>query len=176
MTGGAVRAGGVAACVAKLVMWVILGVGAGIAAAVVAVPLALGMHPFTVLSGSMQPAVATGDVVVAETIAPREARVGDVLVFPDPSGKGRMITHRVRSIRVTGATADVVTRGDANRAGERWRVAAAGEIGRVVYRLPQLGRLAAVADTRGRRLALIVLPALVLGLMEIRRVWAGHAA
>ena len=37
------------------------------------------------MSGSMQPAIHTGDVVVDESIAPAEARVGDVVTFKDPT-------------------------------------------------------------------------------------------
>ena len=43
-----------------------------------------GSRRFAVLSGSMEPTIATGDVVVVDKIAPLEARVGDVVTFRSP--------------------------------------------------------------------------------------------
>jgi signal peptidase len=154
----------------SLVLCATLGLVTSMGAAVL-VPIAFQLRPYTVLSGSMEPAIATGDVVLTATIAPRHAEVGDVVTFQDPSRGRRLITHRVRSIRVTGGVADVVTRGDANQAPERWTVAADGRIGRVVYKVPHLGRLAAVLGPGPGRMLFIVVPALVLGAAELRRVW-----
>src|SRR5437899_2420221 len=64
-------------------LWAALGAGAGLTLAV-AGPYVFGGRSFTVMSGSMQPAIDTGDVVIDETIAPRDARVGDIVTFPDP--------------------------------------------------------------------------------------------
>ncbi len=55
-----------------------------------------GFRSFTVLSGSMEPAISTGDVVVNERVGPLETRPGDVLTFRDPTRQGRLITHRLR--------------------------------------------------------------------------------
>ena len=50
----------------------------------IAVPLAFGARPYTVLTGSMEPTISPGDVVIDERISPLEARVGDVVTFRDP--------------------------------------------------------------------------------------------
>lgn len=156
-----------------LALWAVLGAVGTVGAAVV-VPIAFGIRPYTVLSGSMQPAIATGDLVLTETIAPGRARVGDVVTFRDPSRGDRLITHRVRSIRIAGGAADLVTRGDANQAAERWRVPADGRIGRVRYKVPRVGRLALALGTPSGRLLFIVVPALVLGILELGRLWRPH--
>jgi signal peptidase len=133
--------------------------------------LATGYHTFSVLSGSMEPTIHTGDAVVDEPISPLEARVGDIVTFKDPSRGGELVTHRLRSVRPNGGTVTMITKGDANTAVERWTVPANGSIGRVAYRLPDAGR--AIATIRGRfgRLLLIALPALLLGLWELSRIW-----
>jgi signal peptidase len=150
------------AATAGLVVGLVLAVG---------LSLVLGYHTFSVLSGSMEPNIHTGDAVVDEPISPLEARVGDVVTFNDPSRGGELVTHRLRSVHPRGATVAMITKGDANTAVERWNVPANGSIGRVVYRLPSAGR--AMAAIRGRygRLLLIALPALCLGLYELTRIW-----
>ena len=146
--------------------------GLAIGTAVVAGgPVLLGMRSFAVLSGSMEPVLATGDIVVDEPIGPRQVRVGDVVTFSDPERPGRRITHRVRSVRFAGARARFVTKGDANDSVERWDMDANGRLGRVVYRVPAVGYvLACLGDPRAK-FALIVLPAALLALLELARIW-----
>jgi signal peptidase len=134
-------------------------------------PMAVGMHTYTVRSGSMEPAIETGDVIVTKSIAPADARVGDIVTFVDPDGSGSLITHRVRAISTQGDRTAVVTRGDANNAFERWSVPSDGSIGQVAYRLPMLGRaLAPLSSTLGKA-GLIVVPALLLCALGLRRIW-----
>jgi signal peptidase len=149
---------------------VLAGLGIGLALAV-GLSLAMGYRTFSVLSGSMEPAIHTGDAVIDEQIPPLAARVGDVVTFKDPSRHGQLVTHRLRSIRPHGATVAMVTKGDANDAVERWSVPANGTIGRVAYRLPSAGRAMAVIHGPLGRLLLIALPALCLGVYELRRIW-----
>ena len=150
------------AATAGLVIGLLLAVG---------VSLALGYRTFSVLSGSMEPNIHTGDAVVDEPISPLDARVGDVVTFNDPSRGGELVTHRLRSVRPQGATVAMITKGDANTAVERWTVPAGGSIGRVTYRLPSAGRaMAAIRGPYGR-LLLIALPALCLGVYELTRIW-----
>jgi len=63
---------------------------------------AFGLQAFTVMSGSMEPAIRTGDLIVAEHIALLDARPGDVVTFVDPLNRGRLITHRVRRAQASG--------------------------------------------------------------------------
>jgi signal peptidase len=155
---------------ATLLAWAALGACAGLGLAV-AGPIVLGWRPLAVLSGSMAPTLQTGDEIVVEPVAPVALRVGDVVTFNDASRGNDLVTHRIRAIRVSGATVHVVTRGDANDGSERWSVAAGGRVGRVAYRLPKLGYATVAAGTPLGRLLLVVVPAILLGAMEIRRVW-----
>jgi signal peptidase len=150
-----------------------LGFGGGILLAVAA-PLAFHARPLTVLSGSMEPTLATGDVVVAKRISPPDARVGDVITYRSPDGP--LITHRVRSIHRRGGRFDVVTKGDANDAAERWSIRADGELSRSLYRIPLAGRLLVRTSSPEGRLVLVVLPLLLLGAWEIRRIWRPREA
>ena len=160
----------VVALLARGAGWTAMGLVAGLVLAIVA-PLAAGHRPYTVLSGSMEPAIGTGDVVVVKRMAPAEAAVGDVVTFSDPKRSGRLITHRVRSAHARGDQIDFVTKGDANNVVERWRVARSGVISRVQYRVPEVGRLALWTRTPAGLIALVLLPLLVLAVHEIVRIW-----
>lgn len=145
--------------------------GAGLTLlAVLCLPPLFGYRPLAVLSGSMEPAIHTGDLVVSRRIAPGRARVGDVVTFREP-GRSRMITHRLRSVQIEGATAKMVTKGDANDAPERWSVAAGGTIGRVELRLPRLGFVALWINSPYGRVGLIAVPALLLLAWELALIW-----
>lgn len=153
-----------------LVLWVGLGLLFGTLLAAV-VPQLAGFRSFTVRSGSMTPAIETGDVVVTEPISPLGARVGDIVTFVDPEGTGKLFSHRVQSVRAVGGDVAFVTRGDANTSTEHWRVPASGSIGRVVYRIPKVGYALSWIDSGPARLALIAIPALLLLWAAMVRIW-----
>lgn len=136
-----------------------------------ALPLALGGTSMVVRSGSMTPAIRTGDVVVVKPIAPTEAAIGDIVTFKDPAGSGRLLVHRVRAISRTGGEVEVVTKGDANSTQERWKVAADGTIGTVAYRIPALGFAVGWIGSPAGRIGLVILPALLLAAMLLMRIW-----
>ena len=145
----------------------------------IALPLAFGARPHTVLTGSMEPTIAPGDVVIDERISPTEAQVGDVVTFRDPEDQSRLITHRVRSIRRQGSHLWFRTQGDANNTTEHWRISADGELGRVAYTVPWVGHVAVITHTPLGLLGLLIVPLLLLGLDELVRIWrppAGRTA
>jgi signal peptidase len=155
---------------ARLAGWATLAFCATLLAAV-ALPAAVGMHSFTVMSGSMEPTIHVGDVVIDRKISPLDARPGDVVTFSDPSGRHRLITHRVRSIHARGGQVQVVTKGDANNTVERWTVPAGGRIGRVELRVWKLGYPLVYAHSRYGLILLVGVPALLLCVLELRRIW-----
>ena len=137
----------------------------------VAVPVVFGGRSFSVLSGSMEPVISTGDLVMTEPISPGEAGGGDVVTFTDPDDKSRLITHRVASSLRRGDNYAFVTKGDANDTVERWSVPADGRIGRVMYKLPKLGYALTAVKGRVVILLLITIPALVLAGFALVSIW-----
>jgi signal peptidase I len=149
---------------------VALGVGIGIFGVIVA-PSLVGGRTLTVMSGSMEPALGVGDVVINSQVSPAEVRVGDIVTFSDPEGTGKLITHRVRRVRIADGSAHLVTKGDNTNAVERWDIPASGSFGRVEYRVPLLGFLVFWLHGPLARLGLIVIPALLLAGFELWRIW-----
>jgi signal peptidase len=162
----------------RFAIWFAVGVVVGLVA-LVTVPRAVGVTPFTVLTGSMQPAFDPGDVVLSERRAPLDVRPGDVVTFHDPSRGGELVTHRVESLRRHDAMVAFVTKGDANDVAERWSVPVDGTIGRAVLRVPDVGHVLQWAGTREGKIGLIAVPAFLLVLMELvglAGVWRRPAA
>ena len=160
----------VAALMGSVLRWTVLGAALGLVIALAGAK-AFGYESMTVMSGSMEPRIHTGDVVVAKPISPLDARVGDVISFQEPHGKGRLITHRVRSMRVQAHKVRFVTKGDANNTTERWQIPGNGKIARVTNRGWKVGYALAFVRDPEKRLWLISLPAVLLGLFELVRIW-----
>jgi signal peptidase len=100
------------------------------------VPPVLGLRSDVVLSGSMRPALAPGDVVVSSPVQAGEVRAGDVVVVPDPARPGETLVHRVDGV---GPDGSLVTRGDANAGADSTPVAPGDVLGRGRLRVPYVG-------------------------------------
>lgn len=93
--------------------------------------LVFQIKPAVVLSGSMEPEIHTGSLALID-LKDRDAEVGDAIAFK--SGKV-LITHRI--VREEKGT--FVTKGDANRAEDLWRVSPDEILGTTIYSIPYLG-------------------------------------
>jgi signal peptidase len=142
-----------------------LSIGA-VAACTLAV---LGYRPLIVRSGSMEPALGVGDVVVVEDVEVRDLVVGDIATLADPAIVDDSLTHRVRSISVDGETVTLTTRGDANEDDETFTLPADALVGRVVTRVAGIGALIAWAGNAAVRAL-----AAAVGFATAAVVWWGR--
>lgn len=154
----------------NVLVWALVIAGAALAL-LIAGPLALGDHPHTDLSGSMEPVIAPGDVVIDQQIRPSEAKVGDIVTFRDPQDQKKLLTHRVVKITRHDSRMFFVTKGDANNTREHWEVPAGGQIGRVWYTVPWVGHVAVFARSRLGWILLVGIPLLLIAGEELLRIW-----
>jgi signal peptidase len=84
-------------------------------------PHLLGYHTATMLTGSMEPGISPGDVVVTTPKPTAQVQVGDVITYNIPIEDHRVETHRVTEVihRADGTIA-IRTKGDANPANDPW--------------------------------------------------------
>jgi signal peptidase I len=75
------------------------------------VPLLFGWQPYVIVTGSMEPGIAAGDVVLVSPSPDVADMVGRVVSFEDPARADHILTHRVVSINDDGT---LITKGDAN--------------------------------------------------------------
>lgn len=122
-----------------------------------AMPALVGAdESYIVLTGSMKPTYAPGDVVfVAETPAAAIA-AGDVITFQ--RGSGPTTTHRV--IEVVDASGDLAfrTQGDNNEDPDPALVRADQVVGVVTLSVPAVGNVITAADSQYGFLLLVVVP------------------
>jgi signal peptidase len=144
-----------------------------IALGAMAIALALGYRPLVVRSGSMEPEIHTGDVVLSKLVSPATVEVGNVVTFRDPGRDDVLITHRVIGMTQRGTEFSFVTKGDANTGVERWSVADDGTVGRVAARLPKLGYFVASLGNPTVRVGMLVAAAVIFGGTALRRIWRG---
>ncbi|KQQ67141.1 signal peptidase I [Microbacterium sp. Leaf320] len=115
-------------------------------AALLVVPRVAGGSSLTVLTGSMEPTLAPGDVVAVRGVAPdqvcTEIGVGDIVTFLPEPGNPALITHRVVGKTVgtfdDGTDCRLITQGDANSAADA-PVSPEQVRGSFLYSLPALG-------------------------------------
>ena len=117
----------------------------GVFVVVAAGLLFLDVGVFIARSGSMAPAIRAGDVVVSRPVPVGSIAQDDVVTFRDPSRGGRLVTHRVTSVASAGDERRLTTKGDANTTTETWQRAADERVGRMLLRVPALGRVLAFA-------------------------------
>jgi signal peptidase len=153
-----------------LVVWFAFGFAVVFGMVMVA-PSFLGVNSFAVLSGSMEPTLMVGDMHIDHRISARDARPGDIVTFRDPEEPARLLTHRIVRYHVQGDRAYIVTKGDANTGVEKWSIPLDGTVGRVELAIPKLGYATMHVGGSFGRLALIVVPAFLLGLYELKRLW-----
>ena len=123
------------AAVYRLVVLTVLVAVAGLVLLALAPRLA-GFQGHAVVSGSMEPRISPGDVVLTRPVLPQDLQPGQVLLFPDPAGADRLVLHRLVSFDERG---DLVTRGDANQSNDSTHVPASSVIGQARLRVPYVG-------------------------------------
>jgi signal peptidase len=138
---------------------------------VYAVPGTVGAEAsYIVLTASMTPAIAPGDVVVVDDVPARLVGEGDVIVFEQQAGAAVPVTHRVVAVeRAADGTPSFVTQGDANEDADLTPVTPDRLVGRVLFTIPLIGHVIQFVGTPVGFAALVVLP---LGLLIASEVAA----
>jgi signal peptidase len=128
------------------------------------VPAFLGYKPFIVLSGSMEPGIMPGDLIITKNTNPEDIKVGDVITFrPD---KSAAISHRVTEISNEGVLS-FYTKGDANINPDKDAVLPESLEGKYILRIPKLGNVALFLQTPIGLLIFVVIPLCLFILFDI---------
>lgn len=138
---------------------VLIGLVVLLAIALVGVRL-VGLEPYTVLSGSMEPAYMTGSVIYVKEADTDTLQAGDVITF-HLSGD-TLATHRITEVTEVNGERAFRTKGDANEVEDASAVPAEQVIGTPVFTIPYLGYLASYLQSPSGRYATIAVGALLL--------------
>lgn len=125
------------------------------------VPRLFGYHIYSVVSGSMEPAVPVGSLIYIREVPPEEVAEGDIIAFYGARDTASIITHRVVENRVV--MGQFITRGDANPTEDLTPVPYGNLIGQAVRVIPAAGKAAELlAGPEGKILAGGMIAAAVL--------------
>lgn len=128
--------------VCSILSTLILIIFAGIAAVLI-LPVVFGCKSMAVVSGSMEPGIPVGSIIIINEVESEELEVGDVISY-EISG-GTMVTHRIVSIDTENQC--VTTKGDANEVEDGSPVAFSNIVGKEVFHVPYLGYLSIYIKT-----------------------------
>ena len=130
---------------------------------------------YTIASGSMTPNINVYDTVINVKIDnPGDIKVGDVITFISNGldNPGMTVTHRVIEIK-TSNDGEVCyqTKGDYNPIADTNCAKFSNLIGKVIFRIPQLGRIQFFLASRAGWLLCILVPALVIIIKDILKIF-----
>lgn len=118
------------------------------------VPRIFGIQMIHVVSGSMEPAIPTGSLVVVVPVDPLDLQEGEVITFEGGLSGNMMTTHRI--IENQTAKNQIITKGDANKQNDRNPVKYSKIVGKVVISVPFFGNVLSLLATPIVKIVLIV--------------------
>lgn len=154
-------------------------------AAVVVVFLGLAVVPHTgiyqtstMLTGSMEPLLSPGDVLVLTPEPAADLEPGDVVAFNAPVEGRPVVTHRVVSVDRSGPRPVMTTKGDANAGRDAWQATIEGDtVWTVRGSIPALGHaITALRAPLAQLLLSRVLPLLLLVTILVTVWWPARPA
>lgn len=117
---------------------------------------------FTVLSGSMEPKLPVGSMVI--TLPQDSYGVGDIVAFHRDN---EIITHRIAKKEVTNNIFAFSTKGDANNAIDIKKITQDTIVGKEIIMIPFVGKVIGFIRTVPGFLLLIVLPSILFIAFEL---------
>lgn len=115
----------------------------------------------TVVTGSMEPTIPTGSLLVLDVVDGSSLQTGDIITFQPPDDP-TTITHRIVDVEETADGRLFVTKGDANASPDAWRIPAVQFGTKYRFHLPYVGYLVLVLH---RPMALMQAGALLIWLV-----------
>lgn len=119
----------------------------------------------TVMSGSMEPVIRTGGVIITKS-AP-EYHVDDIITFYKSGRDSTPTTHRIVAIQRESAIVFYTTKGDANDVVDGGKVTENEVVGKVVATIPLLGYAVYAAQTKLGFMLFVILPIVLVILSEV---------
>lgn len=144
-----------------------------VASLVPLIPIPGNFKSLVVMSGSMEPTIHVGSVAI---IKPSEdVRVGDIVTVKNPKNSNTSFTHRIVSIEKPPSFAEasegkeiIKTKGDANDFPDSWELTKNDIVGKFLFAVPFLGYAVHFAKTPRGFIFLIIFPAILIILDELR--------
>ena len=118
---------------------VLVGIVVLLAIALVGVRV-VGLNPYVVLSGSMEPTYHVGSLIYVKAVDYKELEVGDPITYM--VSQDMVVTHRITEVLIDEKEPNTIryfTKGDANAVADGTSVHYKNIIGKPVFSIPYLG-------------------------------------
>lgn len=128
------------------------------------IPSLFSISQMYVFTDSMAPAIRGNDLIFIKKVAPQTIAVGDVIAFYDPQSEEEMlIAHRVTDI-ITDEQGDIsfFTKGDNNEGADIFAVPADNLVGKYVFRLRGMGKVAMFLQSTAGVIVSVSIPLFLL--------------
>jgi len=122
---------------------------------------------YTVLSGSMEPAIHTGSLIFVKPLI--EYNEGDIITR-NTKDKKATVTHRIIVKAEEKGEIYFKTKGDANDGEDTEKIAQEEIIGKSFLAIPLLGYPVSYAKTMQGLILLIIIPAIIIIYDEVRKI------
>jgi len=123
----------------------------------------------TVLSGSMEPTIHPGSIVVSKPL--NSYKIGDIITFEDEEDIRIPTTHRIVEIELAQGIPVYTTQGDANDTPDRNSVSQNMVIGKVILNVPFLGYAVNFIKKPLGFILIIIIPAGIIIIDEIKKIY-----
>ncbi len=144
--------------------------------AVIAALLIISVFPITgnykilvVQSGSMEPTIQTGAIVVVKPM--QDYQIGDIITFSNPNDRNESITHRIYDMKINQGVPVYITKGDANEDPDSWEILKKDVIGKMLLTVPFLGYAVDFVKTPLGFALIVIVPAGIIIGDEIRKIY-----
>ena len=132
-------------------------------------PITGNYKVLTVISGSMEPAIKTGSVVMVKPES--DYKIGEVITFGPYSKTQAPTTHRIYDIRVAEGQVIYITKGDANNGPDTREIQKKDVIGKVLFDVPFVGYAVYFAKQPLGFTLIIIVPAAIIIFDEIKNIY-----
>jgi len=129
-----------------------------------------GWRVDAVLSGSMEPHLKVGSLVITRSVEPETVAVGDIITFRPATNGETMITHRVTGVGHS-SSLYFETKGDANEDPDPFTVPARNLVGEVCFHVPYWGFATEFLKTPLGFLFAVIIPGSILIAIYIISLW-----
>ena len=131
-------------------------------------PISGNFKVLTALSGSMEPEIKTGSIVVVKPVS--EYKIGDIITFNSASKGGVPTTHRIIEMKVNEGAPIYITKGDANNAPDTREITEKDIVGKVLLNVPYMGYAVDFARKPLGFMLIIGIPAVAIIGDEVRKI------
>lgn len=130
-------------------------------------PLAKSCQSLVVLSGSMEPTIKTGSLILTTATDTSYLQKGDIITFQKDENRDIPVTHRVEEVKDNGS---FITKGDANDTIDNIEVLPSQVQGKLLVSIPWLGYVVTFSKSLYGIILLVIIPAFLIIINESKTI------